>query len=380
VDLGSTFTVLMTVSNGGSTVIDVSPSSLSPLPSTSAIQLSGPAPASVTLNAGALQVFTYTYSASAMGSVAFSGSADGMAIPLTVGSAANTGPVASNAVNIYSVGYCNPTDTATPTETSSPSPGAADTATPTPFFSATATPSSTATPTPSIIPVELLTQNIPAGSPATVTLSNGAQVIVPSGCFSPPVTLTVQRYTNNPAAGPSSFSILGATYQIDAGGIPLLLPVTLVFPYDPLDIPAGQTEADLTVAYFDGVSWTQLTGTVDTVAHTISVSTTHFSLWAVAVKKLPGRPAPPSGVNGFFVHGAVQRGQDLCAYPSKPLLHSHWILFNAAGQVVSKLDASGPNACLQTGGLTPGFYYLKAQSEYSDGGQATDFKKLVILP
>jgi hypothetical protein len=191
----------------------------------------------------------------------------------------------------------------------------------------------------------------------------------------------MERFDVNPAPAPGSFTVLGTTYQIDAGGASLLSPVTLVFPYDPLKIPAGKTAADLTVAYYDGISWTELSGTVDSVAHTITVSSTHFSIWAVVAKvQSTGRPSPPCCASGLFINGVVRRGESLCAYPAKPLADSSWQLFNSAGQRVSTLSQAGTGVCLDTQSLVPGVYYLRAFSVFSDGSKAPSLHKVVILP
>ena len=178
--------------------------------------------------------------------------------------------------------------------------------------------------------------------------------------------------------------MLGTSYQIDAGGATLLQPVTLTFPYDPLLIPAGQDASSLTMAYYDGVTWTQLVGTVDLVAHTVSVTTSHFSVWAVVVKAPATHPPfvahAPAGVNGFFINPLVQRGQPLCASPSKALSSSRWQLFNVAGELVGELSADGSSVCMETRRLASGLYLLRAQSQFADGTSSTDIKKIVLRP
>jgi hypothetical protein len=126
-----------------------------------------------------------------------------------------------------------------------------------------------------------VTQAIAAEASATVTVPGGAEVQVPAGAFSTAVTLTIQSYGSDPVTAPNaaSFSVSGSVFEIDAGGTEPSQPVTLTFPYTPV---AGQTPE---VAYTedDGSTWTELTGTVDTLTDpaTISVSVSSFSYWGV---------------------------------------------------------------------------------------------------
>jgi hypothetical protein len=268
----------------------------------------------------------------------------------------------------------------------SPGGSPTDTATQTSTFTQTPTITLTFTSTSTQTPVQVVTASIPTGVSAVVSTSDGANIQLPIGSFSSPVVLTVQVYASNPAPAPSvtAFSVLGTTYEIDAGGATLQAPVTLTFPFNPLSIPMGQTASSLTVAYYNGVSWTALSGVVDTINNTISVQTTHFSIWAVVLKpQAPGTPSTlpaPAGKSGFFVIPAVHHGDDICARASKQLSSSDWDLYNIAGERVAHLAFSGPNGCLGTSHLAPGFYFLHAKSQFADGSSATDLKKIVIQP
>jgi hypothetical protein len=229
--------------------------------------------------------------------------------------------------------------------------------------------------------------SVPTGVTYTVACgtSDGATVQIPAGTFAGSTTLTIQRFASDPAPSPSVavFAVLGTAYQIDAAGMTFNpgQTVTLTFPYDPVALAlAGKSPSSLTMAYYDGVQWAELPGSVDTVAHTVTVHTSHFSVWAVVVKATPAVAAPPAGVSGFFVNPVVRQGEDLCAAPAKPLSDSHWQVFNLRGQTVAKLDQAGPSVCLQTGGIAPGVYFLKATSSFSDGSAGDDLKKIVILP
>ncbi|MGA3060664.1 MAG: hypothetical protein ABSD92_09880 [Candidatus Bathyarchaeia archaeon] len=78
VSMGGTITVTMTVTNGGTaSAISVVPSSLTLSGTGSATVASGPTPTSATITGGSYKIFTWTYTASSVGSVQFSGSASG---------------------------------------------------------------------------------------------------------------------------------------------------------------------------------------------------------------------------------------------------------------------------------------------------------------
>ena len=70
--------------------------------------------------------------------------------------------------------------------------------------------------------------------------------------------------------------------------------MTLVFTYDPLNLPAGVEEARLTIARYDPVNdnWIQLASTVDTIAHTVTATTDHFSTFQVMATPVPAVVAP----------------------------------------------------------------------------------------
>ncbi|MBF5042035.1 hypothetical protein FGE12_06485 [Aggregicoccus sp. 17bor-14] len=95
VGLGDTFTVTLTVRNDGGTAANaVAPSALQPGGTATATRVSGPAPTSATLPAGASQDFTWRYTATTEGSLSLSGSASGTDAnsggPVTAASTATT--------------------------------------------------------------------------------------------------------------------------------------------------------------------------------------------------------------------------------------------------------------------------------------------------
>ncbi len=116
-----------------------------------------------------------------------------------------------------------------------------------------------------------------------MTLSDGMTINLPANTFSSATTVQVDRFDSSAApSAQGQFQLLSKVYSIDAGGESLNGPVTLTFPYDPSEIIPPQQATDLVVAFYAGGVWSSLPTTVDTTLHTVTVSTTHFSLWAVA--------------------------------------------------------------------------------------------------
>ncbi len=83
---------------------------------------------------------------------------------------------------------------------------------------------------------------------------------------------------------PSRASMFGSAYDFQPDGATFVPPITLIWSYNPGDIPKNVNEKDLLVGFWDekAGSWTVLEGVVvDTVAHSISVPVSHFSKYAV---------------------------------------------------------------------------------------------------
>ncbi|MEQ1851156.1 MAG: hypothetical protein ABMA01_06140, partial [Chthoniobacteraceae bacterium] len=59
--------------------------------------------------------------------------------------------------------------------------------------------------------------------------------------------------------------------------------VNLTFAYDPTVLPAGFDETSLSIHHYSAVGWQNLTGTVDTLTHTITVSTSTLGAFALGV-------------------------------------------------------------------------------------------------
>ena len=91
---------------------------------------------------------------------------------------------------------------------------------------------------------------------------------------------------DRPAPVPPDRNMI-AVYGFGPDGATFDPPITVTMSYDPVAIPAGVAEEDLVLAYYDAATgtWVEFTGiVVDTVNHTISGKTSHFTQFAVLAK------------------------------------------------------------------------------------------------
>jgi len=88
-------------------------------------------------------------------------------------------------------------------------------------------------------------------------------------------------------------TIIGLAYDIRPDGATFDSPVTLIFTYDPNDLPEGVDEGDLVIAYYDedAGEWVKLDTTVDPVTHTITAVVNSFTIFAV-IAPTPAAPLP----------------------------------------------------------------------------------------
>lgn len=104
-------------------------------------------------------------------------------------------------------------------------------------------------------------------------------VSIPPNAVSDPLDVTIQQVTNTAPSG------VGPSYVLGPEGTTFTIPVTITFQVDPA---LGSLDA-LTIGYQDGGGyWLRLPNvTRDAVARTISVTTRHFSAWALVTGSSP---------------------------------------------------------------------------------------------
>ncbi len=107
-------------------------------------------------------------------------------------------------------------------------------------------------------------------------------ISIPSGALSGSVTIQVSLYNDPPVTD----GLAGPVFFFGPSGLQFASPVTITVPYDPALVPPGVTENDLAVIRYDEAegSWTALLpSVVDTLNHTVSGETDHFSGFAAGI-------------------------------------------------------------------------------------------------
>ncbi len=122
------------------------------------------------------------------------------------------------------------------------------------------------------------------GAPAVIgpnggiVLSNDhkASVTIPAGALSKQVGITVNAVSGTPAGN------IGAAYEFEPSGTTFNQPATISITYNPADLPSTVAESSLKLGTLVNNQWTELSGsTVDAAAHTVTGTTTHFSVYGV---------------------------------------------------------------------------------------------------
>jgi hypothetical protein len=145
---------------------------------------------------------------------------------------------------------------------------------------------------------------------------------MPANTLAQSVTMTVSEYPASSAPvgqGALQVSFMSNVYLVDTQGLEPQagMSVTITLPYNPADIPSGDSAADLTLSYFNGTSWVTLTGTVNTANDTITVVTNHFSWWAATLRQNTPTPLPtliPGGGNSFVIYPNPAKGSQVSLY------------------------------------------------------------------
>lgn len=86
---------------------------------------------------------------------------------------------------------------------------------------------------------------------------------------------------HTPPPAPEDCNVIGPVYDFGPDGATFEPGITMIFTYDPADIPDGVNEEDLILAYWDGDNWNFLPTTVDAVAHTVTTEVSYFTSFAI---------------------------------------------------------------------------------------------------
>jgi hypothetical protein len=129
-----------------------------------------------------------------------------------------------------------------------------------------------------------------------LTIQTGTQALK---SFGDPLSSILMKESETPPPLPANNSFVGAAYDLRPDGATFDPPITITFTYKPSDIPAGMTEDNMVIAYYDGTGWNILEGpfTIDKTNHTISAPIAHFTDFAVITSPTPAaaeEPLPPT--------------------------------------------------------------------------------------
>ncbi len=121
---------------------------------------------------------------------------------------------------------------------------------------------------------------------AMVTIPNGCVGYTPSGAPVDAITVTP---INTPPALPAHANSLGLYYEFGPIGATFNNPVTITIKYDTSNLPAGTDQSKLYIAWWDTTTgqWNALPSLVDPANHTITASSTHFTIYSALAPVTP---------------------------------------------------------------------------------------------
>jgi hypothetical protein len=149
---------------------------------------------------------------------------------------------------------------------------------------------------PGVTDLSLYTNNLGVFNLDAVAASNNNSVVIsiPRGVRGetsdggPLKSISIIPVTTPPPFTPG-ISVIGLLYELGPDGATFDPAVTLTFSYSPENLPAGISQENLAVAVWDSLDdrWEMLSGVVDPTSHTIVVSVTHFSQYAILARHRP---------------------------------------------------------------------------------------------
>lgn len=113
----------------------------------------------------------------------------------------------------------------------------------------------------------------------TITIPIGTKALDKDGN---PLASMTTIIDPNPPAPPENANVIGLAYNFGPAGATFDPPITFEWKYN-VPLPAGMTEADLDIAYYDTTTghWVELHGVVNSTTHTITALVSHFTTFAI---------------------------------------------------------------------------------------------------
>ena len=123
------------------------------------------------------------------------------------------------------------------------------------------------------------------------------KIIIPEGVIAldeeGDLLTSLELIVSNPIQPPEA-NIIGLAYNLEPNGATFDPPITIIWSYDPANIPQRIAEEDLVLAYYDGDSsdWVVLPSEVDMSTNAITALVSHFTNFAImAIAALPSPAA-----------------------------------------------------------------------------------------
>ncbi|MGQ9675494.1 MAG: cohesin domain-containing protein [Chloroflexota bacterium] len=120
----------------------------------------------------------------------------------------------------------------------------------------------------------------------TIRIQKGTAAVTRDG---EALQLIELHFSNRFPAPPDGRSIVGQAFGFGPAGAKFAPPMSLSVRYDPRLCPSDANESDLALAFFDieDGAWRELDSKVDPVAHSVSASVSHFTLFAIVAPVAP---------------------------------------------------------------------------------------------
>ncbi len=143
------------------------------------------------------------------------------------------------------------------------------------------------------IPETSYAQIVDGTTGAVIETDFGDTITIPAGAFDTTETITVDIGAIPESLDPTA-AIIPRTYVFGPSGLTFDPPISLSFHYTEADLK-DHNDSELKVYYYDTVlqDWVLVGGTVDEVAHTLTVSVDHFSTYGVFVEGTEGEMGSP---------------------------------------------------------------------------------------
>ncbi|PKN54846.1 MAG: hypothetical protein CVU56_24420 [Deltaproteobacteria bacterium HGW-Deltaproteobacteria-14] len=134
---------------------------------------------------------------------------------------------------------------------------------------------------------DVATTSAAIGPEGGALTAGGVQVTIPAGALATTVTITVEVAVGAPAGA------VGAAVELGPNGTTFAAPVSLAFAYAAGDLPEADHPENLRLAVATDGAWVALADSaVDAGAHTVSATTTHFSVFGIIQLCGPARACP----------------------------------------------------------------------------------------